>query len=353
MIPVRLTIKGLYSYREKQEIDFQMLMASQLFGIFGAVGSGKSSILEAMTFILFDQSDRLTTKDNRYYNMLNLQSNEMEIDFVFRAGINSKEQYRFYFLAKRKKNDFEKVEVKDRTYYAWQNGTWEPLAEGEDINSILGMSYQNFMQTIIIPQGKFREFIDLTPTYRTRMLKELFHLERFDLTYNTNVLMSQCKSEIDKLEGELKGIGEVSPKETKNLEQEIEQNEKKLKKNEVALKELEKQNQELEQLKALFQKLEALQEQLENLYEQRNYFEAKEKRLANYEKAYRLFHDKFTYQSETVQQIKQKKALIEQYTRDILKKENELKAARMLSRKLKKRMKAVMKYARNATNSGF
>jgi exonuclease SbcC len=78
MIPVRLSIKGLYSYREKQEIDFHTLISSQLFGIFGAVGSGKSSILEAIMFMLFDETDRLNkTKDNRYYNMLNLQSNEM------------------------------------------------------------------------------------------------------------------------------------------------------------------------------------------------------------------------------------------------------------------------------------
>ena len=327
MIPVRLSIKGLYSYREKQEIDFHPLIASQLFGIFGAVGSGKSSILEAMMFLLFDQSDRLTAKDNRYYNMLNLQSNEMEIDFVFRAGVHSKEQYRFYFSAKRKKNEFEKVEVKDRTYYRWQNDAWTPLSEGENAASILGMSYQNFMQTIIIPQGKFREFIDLTPTHRTRMLKELFHLERFDLTYNTNVLMNKCRSKIDKLEGELKGIGEVGQEEMKTLEQEIAQGEKKLKENEGKLKEVEKEHQELDQLKTLFQKLEALQEQLQYLQDQHTVFAAREKRLVYYERAYKFFKEKFTTQQEALQQIKQKKALIEQYTRDILKKEGELKEA--------------------------
>ena len=45
MIPLRLDIEGLYSYKEKQSIDFTQLTAAGLFGIFGAVGSGKSSIL--------------------------------------------------------------------------------------------------------------------------------------------------------------------------------------------------------------------------------------------------------------------------------------------------------------------
>ena len=327
MIPVRLSIKGLYSYREKQEIDFHTLISSQLFGIFGAVGSGKSSILEAMMFLLFDQSNRLTAKDNRYYNMLNLQSNEMEIDFVFRTGVHSKEQYRFYFSAKRKKNEFDKVEVKDRTYYRWQNDAWMPLSEGEDATSILGMSYQNFMQTIIIPQGKFREFIDLTPTHRTRMLKELFHLEKFDLSYNTNVLMSKCKSEIDQLEGELKGIGEVSQSEIKTLEQEIEQGDKKLKKNETALKDLEKENQALDQIKTLFQKLEAVQEQLQYLQEQQPFFEAKEKRLLRYEKVNQFFREKFAAIDEVLQQSKQKNIRIQQCEQEIQKKEGEFKEA--------------------------
>ena len=54
MIPEKLTIEGLYSYREKQEIDFARLTEAGLFGIFGMVGSGKSSILEAITFALYE-----------------------------------------------------------------------------------------------------------------------------------------------------------------------------------------------------------------------------------------------------------------------------------------------------------
>jgi exonuclease SbcC len=34
----------LYSYQKKQTIDFEELTNAGLFGIFGAVGSGKSSV---------------------------------------------------------------------------------------------------------------------------------------------------------------------------------------------------------------------------------------------------------------------------------------------------------------------
>ena len=40
MIPLQLTIEGLYSYQERQTIDFRELTRAGLFGIFGSVGSG-------------------------------------------------------------------------------------------------------------------------------------------------------------------------------------------------------------------------------------------------------------------------------------------------------------------------
>ncbi len=46
MRPIWIKIKGLNSFLEPQEIDFQELTGEGLFGIFGPTGSGKSSILE-------------------------------------------------------------------------------------------------------------------------------------------------------------------------------------------------------------------------------------------------------------------------------------------------------------------
>ena len=189
MIPLRLTVQGLYSYKEPQTIDFETLAGSQLFGIFGAVGSGKSSILEAVVFALYDRSERLNKSDNRYYNMLNLQSQQFAIDFIFRVTSPQRTKYRFTVSARRKKKDYEKVEVKERRQYRWENNGWLPI-EGPDAASIIGMTYENFMQTVIIPQGKFREFIDQKPNDRTQMLKELFRLEKFDLSHKTNHLLA-------------------------------------------------------------------------------------------------------------------------------------------------------------------
>ena len=49
MRPIRLELTGLNSYIDKQVIDFEKLIERGLFGIFGTTGSGKSTILDAIT----------------------------------------------------------------------------------------------------------------------------------------------------------------------------------------------------------------------------------------------------------------------------------------------------------------
>lgn len=300
MIPVELKVKGLYSYKETQSISFEKLTASQLFGIFGSVGCGKSSILEAIMFVLYDRSDRLNKSgDNRYYNMLNLQSDELEIDFVFRSQDREDTRYRFSFSAKRKKNDFEKVEVQERCQYRWENDQWIPI-DVPDASAILGMNYENFMQAVIIPQGKFREFIDQKPVARTQMLKELFHLEKFDLGAKTGSLLKKAELKITDIRARLAEIGRVSEEEIEMHEGELKELEESLHQNRRLLDQLENECQQLEQLKKLFKEIENTQQQWHRLQSQSDFYEQKEQQLNAYVKACTHFNEKLKCWSETL-----------------------------------------------------
>ena len=53
MRPIELKIKGINSYREEQVINFSQLTSQGFFGIFGPTGSGKSTILDAITLALY------------------------------------------------------------------------------------------------------------------------------------------------------------------------------------------------------------------------------------------------------------------------------------------------------------
>nr|WKN36688.1 SMC family ATPase [Tunicatimonas sp. TK19036] len=304
MIPVHLKFSGLYSYQKAQSIDFEKLTASQLFGIFGPVGSGKSTILEAIMFVLYDRSDRLNKSgDNRYYNMLNLQSSKLEIDFIFRTKIQSEKKYRAYFSAQRKKKDFEKVEVKERGQYEWKDGQWIPREES-DASSLLGMTYEHFMQTVIIPQGKFREFIDQRPNVRTQMLKDLFQLHRFDLGAKTGSLLRKTELLITDLEARLLEIGLVSEEDIVTQQAALAETEAAVLKNQKSAAKLEEACLKLDALKKLLDKISDTEQELNQLQKQSTFYDEKEKQLKAYMKAETFFNEKFRLLEETIMEYR-------------------------------------------------
>jgi exonuclease SbcC len=207
MIPIRLDIEGLYSYKEKQTIDFAQLTAAGLFGIFGAVGSGKSSILEAILLALYGSTERLSDRGEKN-SMVNLQSDALLITFEFRSGKNNLNTYIARYSAKRNSKNFDDVKPAEHTFYLKSGDHLEPLTQRAE--EILGMKKEHFKQTVIIPQGKFRDFIDLTPGPRAEMMKELFGLERFDLAAKTGSLLKASREEKIRLETQLLGLEDIS-----------------------------------------------------------------------------------------------------------------------------------------------
>ena len=207
MIPVKLTLQGLYSYQEKQVIDFTKLTAANLFGIFGTVGSGKSSILEAITFALYGETDRLNSRDSRNYNMMNLKSSELLIDFEFETG-KDQTAYRAIVKGKRNSKKFEDVKTLKRSAYVKVGKEWQPI-ENEALETAIGLSYDNFKRTIIIPQGQFQEFLQLKDTARTQMMKELFNLGKFEFYYKVASLEAKNNAQKQNVEGQLQQLGVV------------------------------------------------------------------------------------------------------------------------------------------------
>jgi exonuclease SbcC len=197
----------LYSYRERQVIEFETLTAAGLFGIFGSVGSGKSAILEGILIALYGTPERVSNSGERS-SMINLQHHQVDLKFVFKSGQNNGSTYLARYSVKRNKKDPEKIETASHGFYELVGQEWQATASKAE--ELIGMSRENFKQTIIIPQGKFRDFIDQKPTERAQMMQDLFGLDRFDLSPQTGSLVKQAREQKIRLETQLKGLEEIT-----------------------------------------------------------------------------------------------------------------------------------------------
>ena len=288
MIPIKLTIQGLYSYQEKQTIDFTRLTSANLFGIFGAVGSGKSSILEAITFAIYGETDRLNARDSRNYNMMNLKSSDLLIEFDFETG---KEQtaYRAVVKGRRNNKKFDDVKTLDRTAYRYGNGDWLPI-EPESLKDVIGLSYENFKRTVIIPQGQFQEFLQLGNKERTVMMKSLFNLERFELDAKAASLEGKNNAQKQNLEGQLQQLGAIDPELISTFQDKLEGLRNEIGVLNQKLTETQKLEAELKQLCDLFAKKEEISRKLVGLNRQLPEFELLENKVLHFE--YCLIHFK-------------------------------------------------------------
>ncbi|RKZ01234.1 MAG: hypothetical protein DRQ10_02515 [Candidatus Hydrothermota bacterium] len=192
MRPLKLRLKGLNSYRHEALIDFERITRHGIFGIFGHTGAGKSTLLDAITFALYGRTDRLGAQIDE---AINRYVGHVFVDFEFEASGGR-------FRVKREKS-LRKRKQSESRLYSFRDGNWVPIAEKSTEfenhrNAILGnMKFEDFTRVVILPQGKFAEFLDTKPAKRAEMLARIFNLEIYG-----DVYLARVKERLERLRGE-------------------------------------------------------------------------------------------------------------------------------------------------------
>ena len=182
MRPVRLFLDGFGCYRQATEADFSDV---DFFALVGPTGAGKSTVIDGLCFALYGTVPRWG-KENAIAQALAPAANACRVCLVFEAG--GKRYGAVRALTRDKKGLVHTKEARlelldpqipaDAPIADILAASVNQLAEGPDqvkarVQHILGLTYEHFTQSVLLPQGRFSEFLQAKPADRQDLLVEL------------------------------------------------------------------------------------------------------------------------------------------------------------------------------------
>lgn len=186
MIPRTLTIQGFLSYREEVEVDFTSF---DLACIAGQNGSGKSSLLDAITWVIFGKARKA---DDSLINMHpSVDTANVMLEFEYETNL---------YRVQRTKQQGKSVvlEFQIRT----PDGLWKPLTEGKSretqaqIERTLGLDYDTFVNASFFLQGKADQFTQQRPAARKNILANILGLDMWE-TYRKQAITNRKALELE------------------------------------------------------------------------------------------------------------------------------------------------------------
>lgn len=182
-----LAFQGVGPYRDRQEIDFDRLGSSGLYLINGPTGAGKSTIIDCITFALYgDLSDKGADK-SRLRSDFAGDSDRTEVDLVFETSAGTFRVIRApeFMRAKKHGSGITKSPASCTLIRLLPDGTEETIATttasaNGELQRVLGLTRDQFVQTVVLPQGKFATFLHADTKERAEVLKRIFNTQVFE-----------------------------------------------------------------------------------------------------------------------------------------------------------------------------
>ena len=184
MRPMKLELRGFTSFREETEIDFRRF---DLFAITGLTGAGKTSVLDAMTYALYGKTSRL---NKAVRDLISQGTHQMSVSLWFRAG---RDDYR---VSRTIHGPVTAARLERLEQGKWHSISSSASEIGQRVERIIGLDFDAFTKAVILPQGRFDEFLRGSPKEQRETLNDLLDMHIYQR-------MVQSANEKKNLAGEL------------------------------------------------------------------------------------------------------------------------------------------------------
>lgn len=214
MKPLLLKFAAFGPYVDEQVIDFGQLSKSGLFLIHGETGSGKTVILDAVTYALYGESSggirgnitsmrcQLAREDKETYVEFTFEINSQIYTFARGLRTVHKRSGEIEF------NPTQTILVHDK------NGDKQPMFENPkaaavraEAQRLIGLDYEQFRQIIILPQGQFEKLLIAESGDKEQILSTLFAAQKWDkISEYISAESRKAKAELSELKMQISHI---------------------------------------------------------------------------------------------------------------------------------------------------
>lgn len=212
MRPLRLSIRGLRSYRGECTIDFG---DRSLVAVVGETGAGKSSILEAITYALYN-STTWTAGEVKPLIADGVQTMSVSLEFWAEGR-----RWRVHRSTSRGAHPppIHQIECLDDP--GWAPVTGEELVRRQVVK-LLGMNRKAFLSAVILPQSRFQALLQEEAAERTRILKGIFRLTELEAVRDrADALRRRAEPALERQRGRRAGLLEDPAAEAARLGREL------------------------------------------------------------------------------------------------------------------------------------
>ena len=194
MKPIRLELKEFGPYKN-EIIEWDKIINEPIFLITGKTGSGKSTLFDAITYALYNKTTggkdiaSLRTK-----TALDKDKTEVNFDFELSGKKYRIERTLAYLKAGNKNLTSGKVALMQYTDEKLEVIASKEQEVKEKVEELIGLDDKQFCQIIILPQGKFKEFLLSKSSEKKETLRSLFN------TYFYQKFVEQLQEQAKKLD---------------------------------------------------------------------------------------------------------------------------------------------------------
>jgi DNA repair exonuclease SbcCD ATPase subunit len=207
MIPKRIKLQGLLSYRDEQEIVFD---DSSLWMLTGTNGSGKSSVFDGMTYALFGYH---RGGSHGAVDLITKGENGFAVEFDF--GLDG-ELYRIRRTLRRR--GIGVTATQQISFWSRESGRWTGVADthlkkefDQWIADHIGLNYETFTSSVLLLQGRAEKLLEATAKGRAEVLASIVDLQRYQkLHEKADGERKTLRGRVEELQARWSGMPEIT-----------------------------------------------------------------------------------------------------------------------------------------------